>query len=198
MKNYLLEGLPAAVTVAGRPFTIFTDWRDWVRFASMLSDRDLTQEELIEGMLAWYSGDVPGDISAAVQALAWFYRAGDGNKEGGGSGKTGAVRRKAGVQTRGAPPCFDYAFDAPYLFAAFQECYGVDLLRVPYLHWWEFRWLFNGLPEDCALMKRIAIRATDLNQIKLKEERARIRKQQRAIAIPQRLTDGEIGAVFAL
>lgn len=189
MENYLLKGLPAAVTVAGRIFPVFTDWRDWVRFASMLSDRDLTQEELIEGMLAWYSEDVPDDVPAAVRGLTWFYRAGDGDRERGG---------KAGAQARGAPPCFDYAFDAPYLYAAFRECYGIDLLRVPYLHWWEFRWLLNGLPEECALMKRIGIRATDLNQIKLKEERVRIRRQQRAIAIPQRLTDGEIGAAFML
>lgn len=189
MKNYLLEGLPDAVMVSGRPFPVFTDWRDWVRFASMLSDRDLTEEELVAGMMAWYSKDVPGDIAAAVQGLVWFYRAGDGDPDRVG---------RAGTRTRGAPPCFDYAFDAPYLYAAFRECYGIDLLRIPFLHWWEFKWLFNGLPEECALVKRIGIRATDLNQIKLKEERARIRKQQRAIAIPQRLTDGEIGAVFAL
>lgn len=186
MKNYLLEGLPDAVMVSGRPFPVFTDWRDWVRFASMLSDRDLTEEELVSGMMAWYSGDVPGDIAAAVQGLVWFYRAGDGG---------GASEGKSSV---GKAPCFDYAFDAPYLYAAFRECYGIDLLRIPSLHWWEFKWLFNGLPEECALVKRIGIRATDLNQIKLKEERARIRRQQRAIAIPQRLTDGEIGAVFAL
>lgn len=188
MKNYLLEGLPDAVMVSGRPFPVFTDWRDWVRFAAMLSDRDLTEEELAAGMMAWYSQDVPEDLCGAVQGLTWFYRAGadaaDGCRQ---SGRKGYGRHA---------PCFDYAFDAPYLYAAFRECYGIDLLRIPFLHWWEFQWLFNGLPEECALMKRIGIRATDLNQIKLKEERARIRKQQRAIAIPQRLTDGEIGAAF--
>lgn len=196
MKNYLLEGLPDTVMVSGRPFPIFTDWRDWVRFASMLSDRDLTEEELVSGMMAWYSGDVPGDIAAAVQGLVWFYRAGDGGAWADADSQSySRARDKSGI---GKAPCFDYAFDAPYLYAAFRECYGIDLLRIPSLHWWEFKWLFNGLPEECALVKRIGIRATDLNQIKLKEERARIRRQQRAIAIPQRLTDGEIGAVFSL
>ena len=187
MTNYLLEGLPDTVTVSGRPFPVFTDWRDWVRFAAMLSDRDLSEEELVEGMLCWYAGDVPEDLAGAVRGLTWFYRAGEDGRRGGGAGGRG----------RGSEaPCFDYSFDAPYLYAAFRECYGMDLLRIPYLHWWEFRWLFNGLPEECPLMKRIGIRATDLNQIKLREERSRIRKQQLAIAIPQRLSDGEIGCAF--
>lgn len=193
ISNYLLKGLPDTVTVSGRPFSIFTDWRDWVQFSAMLSDRDLTEEELVEGMLCWYTDDIPKNIPAAVQALGWFYAAGvDDNALGGDRKGRGVGQRR----DAGKAPCFDYAYDAPYLYAAFRECYGMDLLRIPHLHWWEFRWLFCGLPEECALVKRIGIRATDLSQIKVKEERIRIRKQQRAIAIPQQLTDGEIGAAF--
>ena len=156
-----------------------------MRFSAMISDRDLTDEDRIDGMMLWFCGEIPDDIPGAVQALTDFYRAGESESKG--------QRRATGG---GKSPCFDYAFDASYLYAAFRECYGMDLLRIPYLHWWEFRWLFNGLPEDCTLVKRIGIRATDLNQIKIKEERARIRKQQIAIAIPQELTDGEIGSAF--
>ena len=198
MQNYLYQPLPQWVEVSGRRRSIYTDWRDWVRFSEMIADRSLTQKEIALGMLNWFCPEEaqdegrPGlsweELPQASQALLWFYLAGDGErKQGGGRGRGS-----------GSAPSFDYAFDAPYLYAAFQECYGLDLLEIPYLHWWKFKWLLNGLPEDCGLMRRVGIRTADLSQIKSKEERARIRKLQREVAIPRLLTDEEIGAVFAL
>lgn len=196
VENYLYQPLPQWVEVAGRRRAIYTDWRDWVRFTELISDRAFTQREIASGMLNWFKPEEEGDrvrfkaeeLPAAVQALTQFYLAGEREE-----------RRKGGIGARaGEGPSFDYAYDAPYLYAAFQECYGIDLIEIPYLHWWKFRWLLGGLSEECGLMKRVGIRATDLSQIKSKEERARIRKLQREVAIPRLLTDEEIGAVFAL
>lgn len=197
MENYLYQPLPQWVEVAGRRCAVYTDWRDWVRFSELISDRSFSRREIGLGMLRWFLPEEgegtrppvrPEELPQAAKALAWFYLAGEGER----SSKKGPG---AGL---GRAPCFDYAFDAPYLYAAFQECYGIDLLEIPYLHWWKFKWLLAGLPEECSLMRRIGIRAVDLSQIKSKEERARIRKLQREVAIPRLLTDEEIGAVFAL
>ena len=51
--------------------------------------------------------------------------------------------------------------------------------------------------EDCELKKRMGYRSIDLNQIKDKEERERIRKIQKQIAIiDYEVTSEEIGDAF--
>ena len=42
-------------------------------------------------------------------------------------------------------PAFDYRCDAPYIVAAFQQAYGIDLTTAK-LHWFRFRALFAALP----------------------------------------------------
>ena len=64
-----------------------------------------------------------------------------------------------------------YNQDAPYIISGFLECYGIDLTEIPYMHWWKFQMLIDGMNEDCELKKRMGYRSIDLNQIKDKEER---------------------------
>ena len=92
---------------------------------------------------------------------------------------------------------FDWKFDAKFVLGDFRHCYQIDLITIEYLHWFEFCALFDALPEDARCMKRIAYRSADLNQIKDQNEKKRIRKLKRAVAIPHIMTDEEIGAEFA-
>lgn len=65
------------------------------------------------------------------------------------------------------------------------------------MHWWKFQMLIDGMNEDCELKKRMGYRSIDLNQIKDKEERERIRKIQKQIAIiDYEVTSEEIGDAF--
>ena len=90
-----------------------------------------------------------------------------------------------------------YNQDAPYIISGFLECYGIDLTEIPYMHWWKFQMLIDGMNEDCELKKRMGYRSIDLNQIKDKEERERIRKIQKQIAIiDYEVTSEEIGDAF--
>lgn len=58
--------------------------------------------------------------------------------------------------------------------------------------------LFDGLSEDTEIKQRIMYRSIDLNTVKDKEERKRIRKIQSAIRLPEEiLSDYEIGEMFA-
>ncbi len=94
-------------------------------------------------------------------------------------------------------PVISYNQDAPYIIAGFLECYGIDLTEVPYMHWWKFQMLIDGMNEDCELKKRMGYRSIDLSKIKDKEERERIRKIQKQIAIVDRVvTSEEIGDAF--
>lgn len=58
-------------------------------------------------------------------------------------------------------PAFDYRCDAPYIVAAFQQAYGIDLTTEK-MHWFRFRALFAALPEDTLMAKIIGWRSADL------------------------------------
>ena len=59
----------------------------------------------------------------------------------------------------GGEKALDFDQDAGLIYAAFAQCYGMDLLgRDKGLHWWEFAQLLGGLPEGTRLMQVVAIR----------------------------------------
>ena len=92
---------------------------------------------------------------------------------------------------------YSFSIDYPFIFSAFLKEYGINIRTIPYMHWWEFRMLFDGLSDDTEIKKRIMYRNTDLNEIKDKEERKRIEKIQRMIRLPgDELNDFDIGDAF--
>ncbi len=69
------------------------------------------------------------------------------------SGKKGSEGKKA----------FDFTQDAGLIYAAFRQCYHIDLTgKDKNLHWWNFVALFNGLPDDTKLMQIISVRTRPL------------------------------------
>lgn len=58
------------------------------------------------------------------------------------------------------PKTFDFNQDAAYIYAAFQQCYGMDLFgKGKRIHWWKFIQLFGCLPDDTMMRQIINIRA---------------------------------------
>lgn len=190
MMNLLFEPFPESVTVDGQKYPIVTDFREWVRFSAMLKDADLSEEDKVKIMLFYVDG-INRISKNLIDALFSFYRANDLE-----------FKKRIPVQeneTVKKPPLFDWEIDAKFVLGDFRRYYQIDLIRVDYLHWWEFRSLFDALPDDSNCQKRIAYRAMDLSKIKDKSERKRIAKIQREIAIPY-LTEEEeefqMGAMF--
>ena len=90
-----------------------------------------------------------------------------------------------------------YEQDAPYIISAFRREYQVNLLSVPYMHWWEFRILLDGLSEESQIKKRIYWRTCDVSKME-KKERMEILKIRRSITIPEEeyVSDEDIGNAF--
>ena len=90
-----------------------------------------------------------------------------------------------------------YEQDAPYIISAFRREYQVNLLSVPYMHWWEFRMLLDGLSEESQIKKRIYWRTCDVSKME-KKERMEILKIRRSITIPEEeyVSDEDIGNAF--
>lgn len=86
----------------------------------------------------------------------------------------------------------DFSQDAAYIYSAFWQCYGVDLLgKNRNLHWWSFAALLGGLSDDTKMMQIVAIRSRPLPKPTKynREERAELMKLKTEFAI--KLTEKE-------
>lgn len=176
--NLLLDTLPESVYLADpdppyleREYPISTDFRTGIAFTELMENNDLNEDEKAEQALMLYYGGIPANVEAAYEALIYFYLCGkdaDNMTTGGGDAHRA--------------PVFSYAQDAPYLFAAFEQQYGIDLTTVD-LHWWRFRALFDGLSDKTELVKIIGYRAWKPYKGCPKEEAAQMRKLQKRYAL---------------
>jgi hypothetical protein len=174
--NLLLDELPESVYLADpdppyleREYPIATDYRVGIQFTQLLSDEGLTNLKKDEQALMLYYGGIPANVEAAYQALTQFYLCGRDPEDIATGGHSG-------------PPVFSYAQDAPYLFAAFEQQYGIDLTTAK-LHWWRFRALFDGLSDKTELVKIMGYRAWKPYKGCPKEEAAHMRKLQKHYAL---------------
>lgn len=125
MTCLLLEGgLPE--TIDGVP--IYADYRNMIRFEQILDDDSLTDvQKTMLGVSQLFDELPPGGLERAVDRLQWFYSRGKAaSEEDGQQGGKKAVR------------AYDltYDADASCIYAAFRQAYHIDLIEIPYLHWW--------------------------------------------------------------
>lgn len=171
----LLGPLPETVDVGGTATPIRTGFRVGMLLDGLLWDRTVGDVERVALGLRLLYPQVPEDGEAAWRAAMWFYAGGREAADGGGDGKR----------------VYDFERDADVLYAAFWEQYGVDLMAAA-LHWWQFRAMFVGLKEDCAMRQRMWVRGVNLAEVEGRAERVRLARLKRAY----RLEDGVRGDAF--
>lgn len=185
MINVFYEPFPETITIGEQEFPIVTDFREWFRFADMVASRELTEQEKVFCMLQWVLAEnVSVNYQELIEALFSFYRADDLELH------PFQPESENGQEAIKKPPLFDWRIDGKYIMGDFRRYYGLDLVHLDYLHWWEFRCLFSALPDESICSRRIAYRGANLAKICDKSERQRIAKIQREIAIPY-LTEEE-------
>ena len=191
MINILYEPFPDSITAGGKSYPILTDFREWLRFADMIADRNLTSGEKALQCSLWLEMSPARITAEIISGLLDFLRAGELNPEPQASEEADEEEPELPK-----PPVFDFCIDAKYIIGDFRHFYGIDLLHIKYLHWWEFLSLLRALPDESMTMRRIGYRSTDLNEIQDKRQRARIAKIQRQIALPFEFDDEMIGAMM--
>lgn len=174
MINLLFESLPDTVEVSGSFYKIATDFRDWIAFFDMLADTEITSRQKISLALQWFTDEIPPDIFQAYNSLISF------------ASCDGIHFRTESEKSGNSPetPSLSWLYDSAYVLGAFRQVYNIDLIRVEYMHWWEFSALFEALPEDTMIKKRMAYRQIKTSEIKDKNERKRIAKIKRSVAFP--------------
>lgn len=187
--NLFYEEYPNVIVVGGEEIPIITDFREYIKLMDMLKDDSLSSQEKIY-CLSQYFLKTPCDFAGAMNALTDFVTM---------KSRYDSVEEENAdsEEVENRKEVYSFEYDYPFIFSAFLSEYGINIRTIQYLHWWEFKMLFDGLPEDTEIKRRIMYRSIDLNTIKDKKERERIQKIQNAIRLPEdRVSDYDIGDAF--
>lgn len=159
--NILTDYLPSSVKVGNSTFDIVTDFRAGVSFYLM---HEAGEENELKLFKPFFPKGFPVDINGAVEAVLYFLRMGEI------TGNDAPVKNNK--------PSFSYDVDSEAIYADFWQYYNIDLSQDS-LHWWTFRSLLFGLPEDSNFKMRIYYRTCNLRDLPKKEKQriANIRKQ---------------------
>ena len=171
--NVLTDRLPTTIEVDGKTYEINSNFRTGIKFEIMIDEKKSGSDIVKEALKLFYPV-IPQNIEEAVQKIVWFYCCGQTSKSIGTSG----ISQRA----------YSFKHDAGYIYSAFLQQYGIDL-QMAELHWWQFRYLFRSLSEDCLITKIMQYRTAEITSGMSKSEKDRIRKLKRIYALP--LSDEE-------
>ena len=159
MINLLIGDLPKSVIVKGKVYDIYTDFRDYIELQQLLKKG--TNEQIADYIIGLFIDDLPfnkvrnqeeaNDLFVeSLNQIVDFFRMGECQEEK--ENQEGQKRKR---------PSFSFDDDMAYVIGAFREAYGIDLVHIDYLHWWEFNALMDSVPETTELKKRIHYRSID-------------------------------------
>lgn len=201
--NVFYEELPEALEINGREYPVITDFREWIRFSDMLKS-DIPPEFKLEFLSEMFLEEVPDlytedGIEEVMDAITSFLSLSGTEFPDISSDEANSEEESEEVEyeEQRAKKAIYYEQDAPYIISAFRREYQIDLLSVPYMHWWKFRMLLDGLSEESQIKKRIYWRTCDVSKMD-KKERREILKIRRSITIPEEeyVSDEDIGNAF--
>ena len=178
--------MPAHLVIDGTAYPIATDFRAGVRVRQMFWEPyyQTRQEYLLAGIrqLLFFGEPVGvGGETALLCAVLWYLTDGRMSQE--------RIMRRltdghgAAASFSAGEAVFSYLWDMPAVYAAFLSEYRVDLLTVG-MHLWQFDALFAALPEECALRRTMAIRASSLDSATDGDARAALAAQKLSVRIP--------------
>lgn len=162
-------------------YDINADFRTGIKLEmTAISQQDDT-EKLMQILLLYY-GDIsciPADVGAAFTAVMNFYHCEKDNASQGGT----ATNRRTQI--------YSFEHDAPYIYAAFLEQYGIDLTQENNLHWWRFKAMFDSLSEKTQFVKIMGYRSMTITKDMSPQQKEFYRRMQKTYAIPVSKTERE-------
>ncbi len=158
LENRLLN----KVTVFGKTYEIYTDFRRWIQVETLLFEEKGDFVNKISALLSLCYPTLPETLEHAICGIAKFY-----------AGDEISVKRSSS----GKKPIYSFVQDEVLIYAGFYQQYGIDLTKAD-LHWWQFKALLAGLSEETKLMQVLHFRSVDLSAIKNLEEKKFYRRMK--------------------
>lgn len=153
MKRTLWERPVSVVTVAGKSYRLRTSYRIVLQCFRVMSDDTLDDGDKIELCMDLLLRPISRFRSRRLSAgnqIRLFEAIFREYVDTGGKQNTGGK-------------AMDFDQDAGYIYAAFAQCYGMDILgKDQNLHWWKFAQLLGGISEDTKLAQIVSIRVRPL------------------------------------
>lgn len=169
--SLLTAALPKTVTIGGADYLINTSFRVGVQFELLTLADKLTPE----GILTMFFGaNWPQPYEEAIQKAIWFYQLGKSTQD------KSEAKRDLSKSRRS----YDFEIDADALYTSFRAAYNIDLLTED-LHWWAFRELMLGLPDESAFKQRVYYRTGDTSGLSSKQKK-QFEAMRAKYAIPDR------------
>ena len=130
------EPLPWSIEYEGKIYELTASFDNVLKMYEQLDD--LLDYEKVDMMLYWLvKGDYPVDTGLLQAICAVLFPPHEGNEQ----------------------KSFDYIQDSDYIYAAFQQAYGIDLYEQQgKLHWLQFVALMSSLPSDTRFSEIVQIR----------------------------------------
>lgn len=158
--------LPESVEVDGSLYAINTSFKYFLRFLELLADKKVKPHDFD----FMYKSRKPQDRKSGLIALVQFCN-------------PPQILPHADKLEESGEKAVDYTIDADYIFAAFMEQYGIDLVESD-MHWYKFQALFKGL-HDTKLNEIIGYRLWESTGGKRDAYTRQMEKLKAAWEIPQ-------------
>ena len=149
------RALPNTVVVDGKAYSIYTDFRLWMRFENEVSH--MKKGDYIEvGYL--FKNDMP--LYCPLENLLAFSR------------PENPLPRQLGQSD---VIVLDYELDADLIYAAFLGQYGIDLIDIEELHWHKFLALLKGVNDSTRLREVMGYRCYEKQDRTIKDPYVELR-----------------------
>lgn len=166
-----------------------TDFRQCILFELLMQDNSIRNEIKVKETLNLFYPDqtLITNIQKAIDDILWFYKL---------DKKENVDKKSNKKEEKEIKQIYSYEFDNELIYDAYIDQYKINLQRIPYLHWWEFRTMFEGLKEDNKIVQIMGYRAMDISKIKDKEEKKYYKQLQKQYALPDMRTTEQKEADF--
>ena len=155
MMDLTRKSLPNVVMINGREYSIYTDFRLWMRFEIEVSKMKTTDNIDVSYL---FKNEKPRYCN--LEELFVFAKP---------ANELPRNFKHSNVRV------LDYEVDAELIFSAFLEQYGIDLFEIEELHWHKFLALLKGLNDSTRLREVMGYRSYEKSNEKNRDIYAELR-----------------------
>ncbi len=179
--NILIDTLPDFVTVNGVKYRVLTDFRIWMEFDRIMHQKEVSTKDKIMMIMRLCLDSTNGrifteDVMATMDSLCRFYLCGKKNKS---------------KDTEKKERALDFSEDSGRIYSAFLTQYGIDLLSIPYMHWYVFCALLEGLEDTREIVKIMRYRLCEPERENNTEKKKYLKRMKNFYALSDIRSDKE-------